>query len=155
MEKVSKCSYVKTILETAGFKVGLFTSPHLVKYNERIYFNKRFATDEEILECRNEIEEKCKNIDISFYEVNTIICIMIFSNYFNKKDFPELDYYVFEVSLGGSLDSTNVFQNEIASVITSISFDHMEYLGDTLSKIASHKGGIIKKCSSFYNKYQK
>lgn len=141
--KGSICSYIKTILETAGYKVGVFTSPHLVKYNERFYFNKRYATNEEIEKCKNEVLEKCKII-LTFFKLNTIIAIMLFSNHFNEKNFEQLDFCIFEVNMGGRFDSTNIFQNLIACGITSISFDHMEYIGNSLEKIVYEKGGIIK-----------
>ncbi|GEM_PF-2053361 len=136
--KGSTASYIRTILEEAGYKVGCFTSPHLVEYNERFYFNGRFATDEEIEKCKREILQKCKNIEeISYFEASTLIAILLFS-------WANLDYFIFEVGLGGRLDATNIFKNPLACVITSISFDHMEFLGDTLDKIAMEKGGIIK-----------
>jgi len=143
--KGSTANYIKTILEKAGYNVGLFTSPHLIEYNERIYFNGRYATDEEIELCKQEILKKCKNVnDISFFEATTLIAIMLFSNYFNNKDFKPLDYFIFEVGLGGRLDATNIFLHPLASVITSISFDHMNFLGYSLDKIAYEKSGIIK-----------
>ena len=141
--KGSTASYVRTILEEAGCKVGCFTSPHLVEYNERFYFNGRLATDEEIEACKQEIIEKCgdKNggnlKEISYFEASTLIAILLFAR-------AGLDYYIFEVGLGGRLDATNIFQKPLACAITSISFDHVEFLGDTLEKIAYEKGGIIK-----------
>ena len=136
--KGSVVSYIRTILETAGYKVGAFTSPHLIDYNERIYFNGRYATDSEIEECRNTIIQKCANVDeISYFEATTLIAIQLFAK-------ANLDYCIFEVGLGGRLDATNIFQQKLASVITSISFDHTKILGNTLAKIAYEKGGIIK-----------
>ena len=136
--KGSTASYIKTILEEAGYKVGLFTSPHLVEYNERIYFNNRFITDKEIEECKSQIIQKCKNVkNISFFEATTLIAILMFAK-------NNLDYCVFEVGLGGRLDATNIFEHPLVSVITSISFDHMKILGNTLQQIAKEKAGIIK-----------
>jgi len=140
--KGSTASYIKTILESSGYKVGLFTSPHLVKYNERIYANNRFITDNEIKKYKQQIVTKCKNANkISFFEATTLIAILFFSELQKTK---KLDYFIFEVGLGGRLDATNVFKKPLVSVITSISLDHVEKLGDTITKIAHEKGGIIK-----------
>ena len=140
--KGSTASYTKTILERAGYKVGVFTSPHLVEYNERIYANGKYIADDEIEKYKQKILTTCSNAEeISFFEATTLIAILFFSDLQKKQ---ELDYFIFEVGLGGRLDATNVFQKPIASVITSISFDHMDKLGNTLAKIAIEKGGIIK-----------
>ena len=140
--KGSTASYIKTVLEFAGYKVGVFTSPHLVEYNERIYANGRCITDDEIEKYKQKILTTCKNAnEISFFEATTLIAILFFTD-LQKSE--KLDYFIFEVGLGGRLDATNIFQQPLASVITSISFDHMDKLGDTLAKIAIEKGGIIK-----------
>ncbi len=140
--KGSTASYIKTILEANNYKVGVFTSPHLINYNERIYANKRLITDSEIKKYKHIILTKCKNANkISFFEATTLIAILFFSD-LKKKN--ELDYFIFEVGLGGRLDATNIFNHHIASIITSISFDHVDKLGCTLKKIAHEKGGIIK-----------
>ena len=140
--KGSTVSYIKTILEADGYKVGVFTSPHLIEYNERIYANKRFITDLEIKKYKQKIIKNCKNVkDISFFEITTLIAILFFSDLQKKEG---LKYFIFEVGLGGRLDATNIFKKSLASVITSISFDHMDKLGNTLTKIAREKGGIIK-----------
>lgn len=140
--KGSTASYIKTILEYAGYKVGVFTSPHLVEYNERIYANGKYITDDEIERYKQKILTTCSNAEeISFFEATTLIAILFFSDLQKK---GELEYCIFEVGLGGRLDATNVFQKPLVSVITSISFDHMDKLGNTLAKIAIEKGGIIK-----------
>ena len=140
--KGSTASYIKTVLEYAGYKIGVFTSPHLVEYNERIYANGKYITDGEIEKYKQKILTTCSNTEeISFFEATTLIAILFFSDLQKK---GELDYCIFEVGLGGRLDATNVFQKPLVSVITSISFDHMDKLGNTLAKIAIEKGGIIK-----------
>ena len=140
--KGSTASYIKTVLEYAGYKVGVFTSPHLVEFNERIYANGKYITDAEIEKYKQKILTTCSNAEeISFFEATTLIAILFFANLQKK---GELDYFIFEVGLGGRLDATNVFQKPLVSVITSISFDHMDKLGNTLAKIAIEKGGIIK-----------
>ena len=136
--KGSTANYIKNILENSGKHVGLFTSPHLVEYNERIYFNGKFITDDEIELYKNEILNKCKNKnELSFFEVTTLIAILAFSR-------VKLDYCIFEVGMGGRLDATNIFEKPLLSIITTISHDHTNFLGKTLSKIAEEKGGIIK-----------
>ena len=136
--KGSTASFIRTILECSGYKVGLFTSPHLVEYNERFYFNKSLITDNEIDELKQEIINKCRNaMRLSFFEMTTLIAIL----WFVKK---QPDYCIFEVGLGGRLDATNIFAKPLVSVITSISFDHMDKLGNTLTDIAREKAGIIK-----------
>ena len=136
--KGSTCNFIRSILEHSGYKVGMFTSPHLINYNERIYFNKRFITDKEIEYYSKQIVNKCKNInDISYFEASTLIAILFFTD-------NNPDYCIFEVGLGGRLDATNVFKKPLVSVITSISYDHMAQLGNTLKQITTEKCGIIK-----------
>ena len=94
--KGSVASYIKTILEEDGCRVGVFTSPHLIEYNERIYANKRFITDLEIKKYKQKILKNCKNIkDISFFEITTLIAILFFVD-LQKKD--GLKYFIFETS---------------------------------------------------------
>lgn len=159
--KGSTVSFIKTVLETEGFTVGVFTSPHLIAFNERIYFNHRLITDEEINNCIETIVDKYakawKNArqELTYFEIATLIAVMIFSQ-------QELDYCIFEVGLGGRFDATNIFRgsainynengendewkspNLLASVITSISLDHQEKLGNSVVEIAKEKAGIIK-----------
>ena len=136
--KGSTASFIRTILECSGYKVGLFTSPHLVEYNERFYCDNNLITDDEIEHFKHQIVKKCSNAkQLSFFEMTTLIAIL----WFAKK---QPDYCIFEVGLGGRLDATNVFDNPLVSVIASISFDHMDKLGNTLTDIAMEKAGIIK-----------
>ena len=140
--KGSTASYIKTILETSGKKVGIFTSPHLIEFNERIYCNGRYIYDIEIERYRQQILQYCKNYNnISFFEATTLMAILFFNNIDQQE---RIDYFIFEVGLGGRLDATNIFPKPYVSVITSISFDHEDKLGNTIEKIASEKGGIIK-----------
>ena len=147
--KGSTAKFTYQILRENGYDVGLFTSPHLVEYNERFLFNDKSITDEEIEKYRSIVIKKCKNSNtIHYFEITTIIAVLWFydkieelkkmSNYDEKKV-----WFIFEVGLGGRLDATNIFEKTIA-VITSISYDHMEKLGNTLSQIACEKAGIIK-----------
>ena len=138
--KGSTINFIRTILETAGHQVAMYTSPHLVEYNERFYIGGRLITDAEIEYYRKIILTKCKNAnDISYFEASTLIAIMFFADHINPNG-----YCLFEVGLGGRLDATNIFDKPLACAITSISFDHIDKLGNTLESIAREKAGIIK-----------
>jgi len=137
--KGSVCSLMQKALMEKGYKVGLFTSPHLTKLNERIKVDGELISDEELdelIEKVKEIYEK-NNFSLTFFETITAMAFM----YFKKK---EVDYVVMETGLGGRLDATNVCK-PILTVITSISFDHEDTLGNTIEEIAGEKAGIIKK----------
>ena len=135
--KGSAASMLESVLITAGYNVGKFTSPHIIKFNERIVYNKKEIPDEEIagfFDIIEKITEKY-NIYLNFFEVTTIIIFC----YFNKL---KPDYTIIECGLGGRLDATNT-GNSYLSVITNISFDHTAVLGNTLKEIAFEKAGII------------
>ncbi len=134
--KGSVTNYLRSILQNAGFKVGTFTSPHLICHNDRIRINDEYITDDDLLKIANQYYEYWHDFDLSMFEIDMIISVI----YFISK---EVDYVIYEVGIGGRLDPTNII-TPIASVITNIGFDHMEYLGDTLAKIAYEKAGIIK-----------
>ncbi len=133
--KGSVCSFLASILEKGGYKTALFTSPHLVKINERIKIDGRDISDEnfgDYLErVKNQVEEP-----LSFFEYLFAMAML----YFKEQG---VDYCVLETGLGGTYDSTNVVTPEI-SIITSIGMDHIKILGDTLEEIAGEKAGIIK-----------
>ena len=133
--KGSVCAMLFYILKEAGFKVGLYTSPHLKKFNERIRINGNFITDREIVEYFLKVKPHITNQ--SFFEITTAMAFL----YFCEKN---VDYAVMEVGLGGRLDATNV-ATPIVSIITNIGLEHTELLGDTIEKIAFEKAGIIKK----------
>ena len=139
--KGSTANFVRCILEKSGYKVGMFTSPHLIDYNERIYIAGRHATDAEIVAAKEQVCAACHDMlhEISYFEITTLMAILLF-----LQAKPQLDYYIFEVGLGGRLDATNVFPQVACAAITSISFDHTAQLGNTLAQIAREKGGIIK-----------
>lgn len=139
--KGSTSSYLKNILMEAGYKVGLYTSPYIVKFNERIVINDEYITDEDIVAYANILypvwDELYQNGEtVTFFEVLTILCFL----YFRDQD---VDFAVIEVGLGGLLDATNILRPEV-SVITNISYDHMNVLGNTLESIALNKLGIVK-----------
>ena len=134
--KGSTCSILTKILIDHGLKVGLYTSPHLKKFNERIQINNCQISDEYIATFFNENRLKINEIEATFFETTTAMAF----NYFKDQ---VVDYAVIETGLGGRLDSTNVIIPKVCG-ITSISLDHTEILGDTVEKIAVEKAGIIK-----------
>lgn len=141
--KGSVCSYISAILVTAGFRVGMFTSPHLIKVNERFCINGKPVADEIFLEAFIKVKKVIDQMleesypHPTFFECMVAMASVIFSD-------AGVDYLIMETGLGGRLDATNIVERPLASVITSIGHDHMEYLGNTLEEIASEKAGIIK-----------
>lgn len=140
--KGSVAHSIAAILQTAGYKVGLYTSPHLVDFRERIRINgepvsESFVTGfvKEFIQWNASLADK---LSPSFFELTTIMAFSYFAQ-------EQVDVAVVEVGLGGRLDSTNII-TPILSVITNISYDHQQLLGDTLTQIASEKAGIIKPC---------
>jgi len=136
--KGSVCKKLASVFENAGFKTGLFISPHITTFRERIQINSKFIPKEKIVEILSflfEITIK-KNIILTYFEYVTLLCFL----YFNENN---IDIAIMEVGLGGNLDSTNVI-NPLLSVITSIGIDHTDSLGFTQEEIAERKAGIIK-----------
>lgn len=125
------------ILQQCGYTVGLYTSPHLVDFRERIRINGEMIPEEYVVDFVEKERSFFEPLSPSFFEVTTA---MAFKYFADKK----IDIAVIEVGLGGRLDCTNII-TPLVSVITNISFDHTQFLGDTLAKIASEKAGIIKR----------
>ncbi len=146
--KGSTCSFISSILKESGYKVGLYTSPFLETFTERIRVNEKNIPEEEVAKIIYLIKQKIEIMVKDGYSYPTefeIVTAMAFY-YYNQE---EVDFVVLEVGLGGRYDATNVIDKPLASVITSISLDHIGVLGDTLAKIAFEKGGIIKEgCST-------
>ncbi|WP_202711381.1 bifunctional folylpolyglutamate synthase/dihydrofolate synthase [Sporosalibacterium faouarense] len=141
--KGSTCSFITSMLKEAGYSVGLFTSPYLEKFNERIRINEENIPNDELARITVKVKTMVeKMVDVGFNHPTEfeIVTAIAFQYYYELN----VDYVVLEVGLGGRYDSTNVINNPIASVITPIAMDHVEYLGDTLGKIAWEKSGIIK-----------
>ncbi len=134
--KGSTCSILAKILINHGFKVGLYTSPHLKKFNERIQINNCQISDDYIASFFKKNRAKINKIEATFFETTTAMAF----NYFNDQ---AVDYAVIETGLGGRLDATNVILPKVCG-ITSISLDHTEILGNTIEKISIEKAGIIK-----------
>lgn len=134
--KGSTSSFLASMLTEAGYKTGLYTSPHLVNFNERIRINGIEIEDSYIAAFIDELENYIKEEEPTFFEITTALAFRYFADH-------NTDYCVIETGLGGRLDATNTI-TPVASVITSISLEHTRILGDTLEKIAAEKGGIIK-----------
>jgi len=137
--KGSVSHMLASILQEAGYKTGLYTSPHLKDFRERIRVNGKMIPEEAVVKFTEsfQVKNKTEKLEPSFFELTVSMAF----DYFRSK---QVDVAVIEVGLGGRLDSTNIITPEV-SVITNISFDHMALLGDTLPKIAAEKAGIIKK----------
>jgi dihydrofolate synthase/folylpolyglutamate synthase len=131
------CSHtIAAILQSAGYKVGLYTSPHLVDFHERIRVNGATVPEEYVVDFVEQNREFFDSLSLSFFELTTALAFRYFAD-------MQVDVAVIEVGLGGRLDCTNIISPDLA-VITNISFDHVQFLGDTLGKIAAEKAGIIK-----------
>ena len=135
--KGSVSSLCASTLAAEGYQVGLYTSPHMVRFTERIKVNNREISKEDVVDIVNKIKPVTEKVPaITTFELMTAMAFLHFSQ-------QKVDFGVFEVGLGGRLDATNII-TPLVSVITSISYDHVKILGDTLSEIAGEKGGIIK-----------
>lgn len=135
--KGSVSSFCASVLTAQGYKTGLYTSPHMVDFTERIRIDGEMISKAELVELTNILKPIAEIVpDITTFELTTALAFLYFSQ-------QNVDYAVFEVGLGGRLDATNIV-DPIVSVITSISYDHVQILGNTLSEIAGEKGGIIK-----------
>ena len=134
--KGSTCAMLASVLSAAGLKVGLYTSPHLVHFNERIQINGKKIADAEIVEFLDKYQPVIEDINSTFFETTTALAF----EYFHKN---AVDIAILETGLGGRFDASNVV-TPLLSVITSVGKDHEEFLGNTLAKIAMEKAGIIK-----------
>lgn len=134
--KGSTSSLLASVLQEAGYKVGLFTSPHLKDYRERIKINGIEITEDYVVEFIKKNKTFFEDHELSFFEMSTGLAL----DYFVKNN---VDFAIMEVGMGGRLDSTNII-TPLVSVITNIGFDHMAFLGNTLEAIATEKAGIIK-----------
>ena len=124
------------ILQSAGYKVGLYTSPHLKDFSERIRVNGKPISEQYVIDFVREADEIIAKLNPSFFEITTLMAFTYFAS-------EGVDVAVIETGLGGRLDSTNII-SPVLSVVTNVSFDHVNLLGDTLEKIAFEKAGIIK-----------
>ena len=138
--KGSTCAMLEGIYRAAELRVGLFTSPHLVSFRERIQINRHLISENEVIRLVEEFQPLLKQFPAdhhpTFFEVVTVMALKFFAE-------QKCDLVIWETGLGGRLDSTNIV-TPLASVITNIALDHQQWLGDTLAKIAFEKAGIIK-----------
>lgn len=134
--KGSSSHMLAAIFQEAGYKTGLYTSPHLVDFRERIRINGEMITEQAVVDFVENYQAQFQSIGLSFFEMTVGLAF----DYFRKE---EVDIAIIEVGMGGRLDSTNVIKPEL-SLITHIGLDHTQFLGDTLPKIAGEKAGIIK-----------
>lgn len=124
------------ILQSAGYKVGLYTSPHLKDFSERIRVNGKAISEQYVIDFVREADKIIAKLNPSFFEITTLMAFTYFAH-------ENVDVAVIETGLGGRLDSTNII-SPVLSVVTNVSFDHVNLLGDTIEKIAFEKAGIIK-----------
>lgn len=136
--KGSTVAYLRAILEAAGLRVHVFTSPHLVRINERFRIAGELVSDAELIDALEHCERLNAGEPITVFEMETAAAFHLFAKH-------QADVVLLEVGLGGRGDSTNVVEKPLATVITPVAMDHMEMLGDTLAKIAAEKAGIIKR----------
>ena len=135
--KGSTIAFLRAILEAAGHRVHVYTSPHLVRFNERIRLAGQEIDDETLASILEECEAANAGRPITYFEITTVAAFLAFAR-------VPADVLLLEVGLGGRLDTTNVVEAPLVTAITPVSMDHMQYLGDTLAKIAFEKAGIIK-----------
>lgn len=135
--KGSVIAYLRSILEAAGYRVHVYTSPHLVRFHERIRLSGELIDESELIALLEECERANGGKQITFFEITTVAAFLAFIRH-------QADIVLLETGLGGRFDATNVIDQPLASVLMPISFDHMQFLGDTLAKIADAKAGIIK-----------
>jgi len=134
--KGSTIAFIDSIYRESKYRVGCFTSPHLIKYNERFAINGEIVNDSVIIKAFEAIEEKREGVSLTYFEFSTLAALIIFSE-------AAVDIAILEVGLGGRLDSVNVVDSDV-SVITDIAIDHTDYLGDTRESIGTEKAGIMR-----------
>ena len=138
--KGSTVAYLRHIMAAAGLKVHAYTSPHLVKFHERMRVAGELISEADLTALLEECEAVNGGEPITFFEITTAAAFLAFSR-------TPADYLILEVGLGGRLDATNVIAHPALSIITTIDYDHQQYLGDTLTLIAGEKAGILKRGS--------
>lgn len=136
--KGSTLAFLRAMLEASGARVHVYTSPHLLRFNERIRLAGRLVDDERLKRALEECERANGARPITFFEITTVAAFSLFAE-------EPADWLLLETGLGGRYDSTNVIEQPKATIITSISLDHPEFLGDTVEKIAFEKAGIFKR----------
>src|SRR5882672_11317036 len=135
--KGSTCAMLEAILIAAGYKVGLYTSPHLLRYNERVRLDGVPVSDARLCAAFETVERARGEVTLTYFEFGTLAAWEIFAA-------EALDAVILEVGLGGRLDAVNAFETDCA-LLTSVDLDHMDYLGDTRERIGSEKAGIFRR----------
>jgi dihydrofolate synthase / folylpolyglutamate synthase len=135
--KGSTCAMLAQIYVTSNYQVGCYTSPHLIRYNERVCVNNQAITDDDLCKAFAAVEAARQNIELTYFEMGTLAAMWHFCQ-------QKLDVVILEVGLGGRLDAVNIFEPNCA-IVTTIDLDHMEFLGDTREKIGFEKAGIFRK----------
>lgn len=134
--KGSTCAMLESIYLAAGYKVGMYTSPHLVYFNERIRINGEYASDEAIITKLHQIEQARGEVSLSFFEYTTLVAFLLFKEH-------GLDVSILEVGLGGRLDAVNIVDAD-CSIVTTVDIDHVDWLGDTREKIGWEKAHVYR-----------
>jgi dihydrofolate synthase/folylpolyglutamate synthase len=134
--KGSTVTHIAALLKAGGARVGLFTSPHFLRYNERIQVDGREVDDAKLVAAFEEIEAKRADVSLTYFEYNTLAALLIFAQ-------AGVEVAVLEVGLGGRLDATNLVAAQVA-VVCSVGFDHRDWLGETLEEIGAEKAGIFR-----------
>jgi len=134
--KGSTCAFLEAILGAAGYKTGLYTSPHLLRYNERVRIAGRESADAELVRAFEQVDAARGDTSLTYFEFGTLGAMVQFIG-------AGIDVAILEVGLGGRLDAVNVFESD-AAIVTSVDLDHMDYLGDTREKIGFEKAGIYR-----------
>ncbi|WP_299135764.1 bifunctional tetrahydrofolate synthase/dihydrofolate synthase [uncultured Vibrio sp.] len=134
--KGSTCALMEAILLDAGYSVGVYSSPHLIRYNERVRINGQDLSDEKMVQSFDFIEKERGEISLSFFEYGTLAALRAFQS-------EAVDVVLLEVGLGGRLDATNIVDHDV-SVITSLAVDHVDWLGDDINVIGFEKAGIYR-----------
>ena len=135
--KGSTIAFLRAMYEAGGYKAHVYTSPHLVRFNERIVLTGSEIDDKNLEMLIDEVMDKADTLEVTFFEVATAIAFLAFSR-------TPADLCLIEVGMGGRIDCTNVIPKPLATIITRISYDHCQYLGNTIQEIAKEKAGIIK-----------
>ena len=134
--KGSTTCMLDSILRAANYRTGVYTSPHFLRYNERIQLFGELASDQQISDAFSYIEQTRGEISLTYFEFGTLAALQIFSQ-------AELDYVILEVGLGGRLDAVNIIDADLA-ILTSVALDHTDWLGDTLEQIGYEKAGVFR-----------
>ncbi len=134
--KGTTTEYLKNFLITAGYKVGSYTSPHLMKFNERIKINNEPVTDKKIVQSFKKVDDLKKDTRLTYFDYATLACFDIFSQ-------EDLDYAILEIGIGGKYDPVNLICADL-SIVTNVELDHEKWLGSTVEEIGSQKAAIFK-----------